>query len=244
MKSPTRKFTTWLLPTAALALIGSITYATSGPDGGGKKPTDKGKNSKTVHFEHEKDIDTYLTSVRSFMLVPPRDGRFGASRVPTLHGSTQNKIPGYDEVKSIVAKEYMLQSFVVGHMPKERIEMYRKLIAEGKMLDKNLPKYRMTSVHYEIPVLQGTNAEQDQALRQQFIKTSRDVNEKALAAVDLCFSKGYDDYSDSFMAGGQKSWVSAKSVIASDKSCYSCHTDVKQGEPIGYVVAVLVKKQP
>ncbi len=245
MNMPTRKIAIWLLPTALLALIGSITYATSAPDGGAKKSGDKGKDSKkVVHFEHDKDIDTYLTTVRSFMLVPPRDGFFGASRVPTLHGSNQGKIVGYDEIKSIVAKDYMLQSFVVGRMPKERMDMYQKLVDEGKMLDKNVPKYRITSVHYEFPTLQGTNAAQDQALREQFVKVNNAVSAQIKATAEQCFSKGYDEYSDSFDAGGQKSWVSAKSVIASDKSCYSCHTNIKQGEPIGYVIAALVKRQP
>ena len=96
----------WLIPAVALTTIGSLTYASNRPkaDEGPKRHEEK-VLTKTVPFAHDQEISTYLTSIRSFMLTPPRDGRFGASRIPTFHGVTKNKVPGYNEVEALT-KDY------------------------------------------------------------------------------------------------------------------------------------------
>ena len=67
-------------------------------------------------------------------------------------------------------------------------------------------------------------------------------------AIEIAKSKvdkeGFDLYSQEIKLKGQPAWIMVKSVIASDKSCYSCHIKIKEGAPIGQVMAILTKRQP
>ncbi len=146
-----------LLPAVALTSVGALTYATSqprmepvakhlsSPTNEGTKWNDSHIASKTVPFAHDNEIDAYLTSIRSFMLTPPRDGRFGASRIPTFHGVSKNKVPGYNEIEKL-GEANSFASFVIGEIPKETIaelKDYKEMYPEYKL---EIPKYRVTQV--------------------------------------------------------------------------------------------------
>ncbi|MBS1702532.1 MAG: hypothetical protein JST12_12775 [Armatimonadetes bacterium] len=239
MKPYTSKIAFWGISATLVASICSLTYATSAPRGDGdldkNHKTSGEKKSKTVKFAHDKDIDTYLTSVRSFMLVPPRNGLFGASRVPTLHGATGEKIPGYKEVQDLAADKYMINSFVVGKMPDEVIAAYEKSAKEGRFLGQ-VPHYRVTPVH--MTFLEGADRRQEsQTIAAEVRKRVTDLDAE-------CMKEDYEDYSTSFDVAGHHAWLMAKAVRASDKTCYSCHTNIKEGQPIGYVMAALIEKAP
>ena len=235
----------WLLPAVAFTSVGSMTYATSQPkfESGARhstllndeatKKSDSYVVSKTVPFPHDSDIDTYLTSIRSFMLTPPRDGRFGAGRIPTFHGVSRNSIPGYKEVAKL-GEENSFASFVVGEIPKETIASYKDYKEKHPEYKFEIPKYRVTRVHniWHQPAAAAQSAAKP-------IDNPQIVVDKIKGIMD---SKGYETYSQSTVIDGVPGWVMAKAVRASDKSCYGCHTTIKEGQPIGHVVAILWKK--
>ena len=244
MKKVTPKTLAWLVPATSIILFASLTYATSRPDDDKSKNKNSEKVLKKAKFAYENDIDTYLSSIRSFMLVPPRDGRFGASRVPTLHGSAPSKIPGYDKVNELTEKDYSLSSFVAGRMPQSYLKGYEGAVKNGQMKESDIPKYRITSVHRLIQMHRPHEQSAVKAYQKKFGELSNAIYHETVAVEDLCLKEGYDTFSDSFKVDGKEAWVMAKSVHATDKSCYSCHTDIKEGQPIGYVIAFLMKNQP
>ena len=224
------------MPVLALASVGSLTYATSRPlEDGDKKKSDSHKNSKLVHFAHDADIDTYLTSIRSFMLTPPRNGLFGASRVPSFHGVSRGAIPGYKEVEAL-GKDNSFASYVVGGMPSETVEAYKKYAQQNPTQGIVVPKYRVTTVHI---MWEGFRRTAGQVQKSQ-IDLTNSIN-KVKSTMD---NEGYETYSEEVKINGSPAWIMAKSVVASDKSCYSCHSNVKEGAPIGHVMAILSKKVP
>lgn len=233
-------------------LAGAIAYATSAPVH--KAPTldrtDKtDKTTSKVHkikFKHDGEIDAYLTSIRSYMLVPPRDGLFGASRIPTLHGQGRNKIPGYQDVAKFGEENLQFASFVVGLQPAENLKYYQEAVSAGRMKESDVPKFRQTAVHWVTP-----NGKAKDVVAQQIESTPTllVVNRKELYAEvskfqEKCMTEGYDDFSDSIKIAGRSGYIVMKAVKASDKSCYSCHTNIKEGEAIGFVSAVLIKNDP
>lgn len=223
----------WLLPAIALTSIGSLTHATSRPshEDGGPKKGDNKVVSSVVKFDHDADIDAYLTSIRSFMLTPPRDGRFGASRVPTFHGEHIGKIPGYKEINQL-KDVMMVNSFVAGAMSGEMLKNWKDYKTANPNQNIEIPEYRITRVH----TVQGSEPQ---------LQVTPNLQKEILAAVSqtkkLVNEKGYDTYSNSITVNGAKGWIMSKAVRAFDKSCYSCHSDIKEGQPIGHVIATVLK---
>jgi hypothetical protein len=228
MRNSSPKIILWSLPLSALILTASLTYATSRPrydrdSTEGKKQT----KSLKVNVPHMKELETYLKSVSSYLTTPPRDGNFGVSRIPTLHGKAHNSIPGFKEV-SDMGKEYSMVSYVVGKWPQRTLDAWKKAEQEGQRF---IPAaYRLSMVH----IL--NNAE-----------TRNDYNaifKKVTEVKSLVDKEGYETYADSTKVGDRSAWVMTKAVIAPEKSCYKCHDTVKEGEPIGHIALVLFKKQP
>jgi hypothetical protein len=58
----------------------------------------------------------------------------------------------------------------------------------------------------------------------------------------LMDKNGFETYSEKISINKKAGWIMAKAVTASDKSCYSCHTNVKEGQPIGHVIAAVWSK--
>ena len=243
MKKTILKVTLLSLPVMSLALVAAVTMATSAPTDGdsSKKTATNEKVFRNGKFAEQDQVDTYLTSVRSYMLVPPRDGRFGASRVPTLHGTQSGGVPGFKDIQKLSEKDFAVWSYVAGKMPQQMRdslmksqETYHKTHPEYKVPE--TPESRISYVHNAIP----ENFDAPRALSNLY----RDVMIEARKMEKLCRIEGYDAYSTSVKIDGKDGWVVAKSVRASEKSCYSCHTETKEGQPIGYVMAILVKKAP
>ena len=240
----------WLLPAVALTSVGSLTYATSQPRiesstnharpplvDVGTKENDSHNVSKTVPFVHDSEIDTYLTSVRSFMLTPPRDGRFGASRMAPMYFHNVNRVTGYEDVK-VLSKDISFMSFVVGaQSPAEFVHSQNANPSTDPKLQ--VPKYRTTTVHstYGTPIYGRYTAN-----RFKGDKAITDVLDSISSVKAKVDKGGYETYSQAVTINSTPGWIMAKAVRASDKSCYGCHNTVKDGEPIGHVVAILWKK--
>jgi hypothetical protein len=220
----------WLIPAVALASVGSLTYATSRPTiEDGAKKSDAKVVSKIVPFAHDTEIDKYLNSIRSFMLVPPRDGNFGARRVPTFHGTNIGSVPGYKDVAELT-KNSSMASFVVGTFPAESLKGLKDYQQANPNQKIEIPTYRTTSIHS----FYRNDAKGNQSLNQY--QELRKLVEHAKKTVD---AKGYETFSESVTVGGAAGFIMSKAVQATDKSCYSCHANIKPGEPIGHVMAAI-----
>jgi hypothetical protein len=233
----------WLLPVVALASVGSLTYATSKSTivEDGTKKHDSKVVSKLVPFAHDTEIDKYLTSVASYMLVPPRNGSFGASRVPTFHGTNIGSIPGYQDISEL-AKKSSIASFVVGTFPDDALKGYRDYQKANPNQKIEIPTYRITRVH---SLYQNLGyATQQGKMPDRGAQTYDELRKLVQQVKKTIDEKGYDAYSESVSVNGAPGFIMAKAVHAVDKSCYSCHSNIKEGEPIGNVVAAIWKKAP
>jgi hypothetical protein len=224
----------WLLPAFALTSIGSMTLATSRLkiDDSNNEGDPNGSNN-IFRFAHDEEIDTYLTSIRSYMLTPPRNGRFGANRIPTFHGRPKGEVPGFEAIRNL-AKKYQFASYVVGATPPDSNAAYKQYNEKHPNQPIEITKYRVTPVHM---MWDGLRAAQSQ---------TKNLNLQMSGAIDSAKGKadkdGYEVYSQEVKLEGCPAWIMVKSVTASDKSCYSCHTNIKEGAPIGHVMAILSQK--
>ena len=87
----------------------------SSKDSDSNKILAPGENSKTTAFLHDKEIDTYLTSVKGFLLEMPNDKIFGGSRIEPIakHFSRASAVKGYSEVQNLTG-EFAIRTFVIG----------------------------------------------------------------------------------------------------------------------------------
>lgn len=206
---------------ASAALIGGIVMAKSV-----KSPMATVEPTKTVVREsapkvdsttqpvlpHDKDVRTYLKSVGSFMEVPPTDGIFGGSRVPTIHGKDHDSVPGYAQVKSFGSK----LEFVSGSLG-----LWPPRNGEGAR-----PRFRI--IHR---VNDSGNTKLFSAIRYN------EIMEKVSKVTELpADSNGYA----TAVATVDKSKVNIMTHIvkAPDDSCMKCHADKKKGETVGHVYAI------
>ena len=221
----------WVLPILAVSSIGSITFATSHPR---LLHSPKNHDSKVVPFKYDNEVEKYLISVSSYMLVPPRDGIFGAMRVPTFHGKNISTVPGYDTIKSI-NKDISIASFVVGRLPESTVQAYAEYKQANPKQKIEVPEFRVTRIHALYK--NAMNPESRNYLSQELHPIVENAQKTALA-------KGYDTFSQGINVGGVSGYIMAKAIRASDKSCYGCHATIKPGEPIGYVMAAIWNKAP
>ncbi|HLO97296.1 MAG TPA: hypothetical protein VK171_01765 [Fimbriimonas sp.] len=170
---------------------------------------------------HDKDMRTYLKSVASFMEVPPRDGFFGVSRVPTIHGQQQRAVPGYEEIKAL-GKSYEFVSGAIGKNPNMEEEAKRKEILGTPN------KLRMAMMHRLAP--SGNH------IIFKDISYGEVIAEVGKVIEQPADSKGYK--SAVLNLDKAKLNVMAKVVKATDESCIKCHQGVKKGEPVGHVFAM------
>lgn len=225
MRSTSPKIFLWSLPISALILTASLTYATSSPKADGDL-TESKKLTKAIKAKvpHMSELETYMSSVNSYLTTPPRDGNFGVGRIPTLHGKSHNSVPGFKEVGEM-GKDYTMVSYVVGKWPQKTLEAWKK--SDQKFTP---PNYRSSLVH----VLNNGDT----------VNLYNEIYKKIDEVKALVDKEGYESYADSTKIANHSAWVMTKAVMAPEKSCYKCHDSIKEGEPIGHIALVLFKKQP
>lgn len=216
---------------SALVIGGAIVMATTphSPASDNDKPELKEKAVKLKVLPKNEEMRTYLKSVAGFMEVPPRDGSFGASRVPTIHGSPGQGIPGYEEVRNL-SKQFEFTSGVIGDKPYE-VLLGGKTAQQVRQVP---PSRRMRAVHYLIPNQPGKlyntiDRQMIMAKLDQLLATNSD-------------SMGYR--ADIAETDKGKLYLMSKAVKATDEGCYKCHSNVKKGDAIGHVYAVYTEIQP
>lgn len=205
---------------SALLIGGTLVLATTPlhPTAPSEGPKVVVASTKQPVLPHDKDIRTYLKSVGSFMEVPPRDGRFGASRVPTIHGQVSNSIPGYAQVKTLGA-EYDLVSGTVGKHPmrpdestaKPRMAMVHRVNTTGK--------YKIfNSIPYATIMAEVSKV-------------------AALSPDDVGYAAAVANVDQA------KLNIMTHVVKAPDDSCSKCHADTKKGDVVGHVYAAYIENK-
>lgn len=200
-----------------------------------------GENSKTTAFLHEKEIDTYLTSVKGFLLEMPTNGKFGKSRLDPFvnHATKTTQVKGYDEVQRLT-NDFTIRTFVIGS---------KKPIL--KRSD------RTVTIHLRppIPKLDSSSVRLSEALADQYksfltmslnfdprVPFEPEIVGAVLRLKPMLDEKGYDTYSEPIKVNGVMGNLLVKAVRAPSNECLSCHTNIKPGQPIGYAMATIWKK--
>ena len=101
-----------VVPIITVILVGGATLATRKTSMSDPPPPPV---SKVSPFDHDKEIDFYLSSVKGFLLEMPMDKRFGVTRVEPLanHFKATQSVKGYAEVQSLI-KDHAIRTFVIG----------------------------------------------------------------------------------------------------------------------------------
>ena len=101
-----------VLPIITVISVGGATLATRNAS---KSDPPTPPVSKVSPFDHDKEIDVYLSSVKGFLLEMPNDKRFGFSRVVPVakHVSPALEVRGYREVQNLT-KDHVIRTFVLG----------------------------------------------------------------------------------------------------------------------------------
>ncbi len=197
--------------------------------------------SKPV-FEHPKEVDDYLVAVRKFMLVAPRNGRFAETRVANFRDGIKHEIGGYQAMDQI-GKDNDFMSFVVGISP----EMFVSKVTHpaGQPNHGRQPSQLVEMIsgpgHIRVGDIHSVINHEPRGLESTMRKDAVAVIEKLQPT--LAKEKN-ENFAQEMTVANKPAWVIAKSVVAPDKSCYSCHSNVKEGVPIGHVVAVIWKSSP
>lgn len=174
------------------------------------------------------EVSQYLDQMRSYLRTPPRDGVFGADRIPNLHGQDAYKIQAFRTIKSLENKIQIRSATIGFHRIQDSIE--------PEPPSHNQSKARITSVHLltsESSFLDDDKPNTDLGTWHQGLTTQEAFATKYLR------NNTQDTVVQKIEFNGKPGWIMAKAVRASEDSCYSCHKEIKHSEPIGYVEAML-----
>ena len=223
-----------LLSLGAMTVVAATYAALSKP----VHPSAASANLSASVASHKVEYEKYLEQMHSYLRTPPRDGVFGADRIPNLHGKFADNLPAFKAIAALQGTVQM-RSAVIGFQPVK----YSKVEGEdAQQLPDNKDDVRITPVHLLTPNLSlahnGPNMLTDDGKDASSAAWSVGVDELRRFAVKLR-DKPKETYSEQGTVLGKPSWLVAKAVHASENSCYKCHTNIKKGQPIGYVVAMV-----
>lgn len=210
-------------------------------------------------------IETYGNAVRGYLLEQPTDGRFGFSRVPSIHDLFVKRLKEYEKLRALT-ENYRIYSFLVGTSKiTHRVGLDGKMTtvskpSEGRRVrtvdpnDANQDKHGRCimrlydKLDWEDPTQGGLfyansrfPVDSDEK-KKDLQAVAKDLNAIQHTLVEQCFKSKADTTTKDVKVTGKPSWVSVKTVIPRDKSCYKCHEGVKEGEPIGEILTFLIKK--
>ncbi len=239
MKVVKSKISIAILGLGFASLIGAVSYATLARPARfpskdvipAKKEAPKVAEAKIV-APHQEEIEKYLDQMGSYMQTPPRDGVFGSDRIPTLHGRESDDIQAYDSIRNLEGK-YYLRSIVLGLEPKDEVTYKKAFVTTApgtKIQNSDTDKIRLSDVHYVTP------DHDDETYVAEKWESETEALRKFAVSIR---KKGLERDVETIQVNGRQHWVVAKAIHASVNSCYKCHDNVKKGEPIGYVAALI-----
>lgn len=240
MKVVKSKISIAVLGLGFASLIGAVSYATlsrpahfpsnAQPNLPKKEPVVAA--TPKIVAPHQDEIEKYLDQMGTYMQTPPRDGVFGSDRIPTLHGRESDDITAYESIRDLEGKNY-LRSVVLGLEPKDDVTAKSTPVVTApgtKIQNSETDKIRLSDVHYVTP----DSSEEGNAIKEWNSET------EALRKFAVSIrKKGLEQDVETLNLNGKQHWIVAKAIHASVNSCYKCHDNVKKGEPIGYVAALI-----
>lgn len=166
----------------------------------------------------------YLAEFEKFLHEEPVDGRFGASRLPTIHEQSSPRGERIGKIFEAMAKDYWVSALTVGEF------------GDGK------PKrFRSASAHWQLsyisPDMVGLGIRESMDAENKLL----DVDVKWAAA--KLWSSGQKSSQTSTTYGNREVIVSLRKVSAPRESCLKCHTNVPRGKAIGVAGVILVAKK-
>ncbi len=203
------------------------------------KTSKKAVKPAVAVLERRKEFDQYLTQMRSYLQTPPRDGVFGADRIPNIHGKFASEIPAFKTIQSFQGK-IQVRSAVIGF---NRVK-YTKVSDPEDQLPDNTDPVRITPVHLLTPDKSLThnapNLLYDDGA--DAFSAAWKVGSDSLRQAALKLQRSHpESFSEAVSFRGQPAWILGQAVHASVDSCYKCHRDIPKGQPIGYVTALISK---
>lgn len=167
----------------------------------------------------------FLDEVHDILREEPSDGRFGLSRLPTVHGRQYFDDRKPREKACVEA----WQGLAIGNA--------LALKALGNFDDKGVSQdSRQMSGHYtlnHVPFsVEAGNADAENEWHRHWAPGM---------ATDL-YNSRRNIATQEFTYGKHKATVVMRKVFPSSDSCLKCHTDVKKGKPIGILALLRVSK--
>ena len=195
-------------------------------------------NSKVSPFDHDKEIDAYLSSVKEILLEQPTDGRFGAGRLVyfSTHGRNSKYLDGYGDIQKLVPN-YMIRTLIIGNtkpQPKTNV-----VSAADKVVLQNT-KLNSSAIRIVEVLENGRDFIMPSSLTP--VQLEPEIVDAVLKLKPILDEKGYDTYSEPISVKGVMGNLMVKAVRAPSNECLSCHTNIKPGQPIGYAMATIWKK--
>ena len=171
-----------------------------------------------------------------------RNGRFAESRVPNFREGIKHVVSGYKNMEQI-GKDNDFMSFVVGRTAEMDISRIAFPAGQPSSKGNSTPIVDKSSTVSFVRVgdIHSVVNHEARGLESAMRKDAIAFLEKLQPTL---VKEKSETFAQEMTVANKPAWVFAKSVVAPDKSCYTCHSNVKEGEPIGHVVAVIWKSSP
>lgn len=181
------------------------------------------KTKSTTRQEEKVDqAKLYLQEFAGYLTVEPRDGFFGMSRVPTIHGGRPDG-PKIEQAFLEMGKT----SYVTG-------------MAFGNLAKDQEVRYSTSPTHYQLHEI----PEESVGLGKPDIRklNSRLTEELLPNEARNLWNSGRKESRFNIPYGKLTAVVTMRKVMPSYESCLSCHTNVPHGKAIGVLAVVQVPR--
>lgn len=165
------------------------------------------------------NAELFLSAFETFLGVAPDDGRFGISRLPTIHRAT--KIADASEI----------------HFKYMREQNYVAAFTFGRF-DQSELRYSTMPSYYKLDFPDSWYT----GTRDGYNKESDIIQVTAKSVATEHFKSKRKDQIHKFKYSGHDALMYTKKVFATNEKCLTCHTEVKKGQPIGIIGLIQVPK--
>ncbi|MEI7576719.1 MAG: hypothetical protein WCK51_07490 [Armatimonadota bacterium] len=168
-------------------------------------------------------VQRFVDGFAKFMSERPEDGRFGISRLPSIHNRQVANTHGVPEAFQTLSKDHYLGVFALGKFKNGVPERFN---TQGAYWD-----------------LEETPSEWFGSIRAAYDANSAFVNKylKPAAGSLLKMKRNQARFEETYV-GNHKVVIEARKIFASDDSCYKCHADTQKGQPIGIIGLARIKR--
>lgn len=168
-------------------------------------------------------VQKFVDGFAKFMSERPEDGRFGISRLPSIHNRQVAKTHGVPEAFQALSKDHYLGVFALGKFKNGVPERFN---TQGAYWD-----------------LEETPSEWFGSIRGAYEANAVFVKKYLhSSAARLLKMKRDQAHFDEEYVGSHRVVIEARKVFASEDACYKCHADTPKGQPIGIIGLARIKR--